>query len=188
MSVVWRPKSGQRGLTTSMRTTGARDYRTTSAASKCCLWSCVPAVARPCCCTCCYTELACESHSSSVRLPPDQFSLLELASSSRSQVAVWDARAAVPPDLGNDRPSAFAGVLRRRWRLLLGWRASRVRNGYVRRRRLPMAGAIAMSRWLRRASPTTRTSTYTLPPSGSWLGGGHGAGTYGGVSVRPSQA
>ena len=32
LSVVWWPKSGQRGLTASMRTTGAHDVRATSPA------------------------------------------------------------------------------------------------------------------------------------------------------------
>ncbi len=40
-----------------MQTTGAHDDRTTSAASKRCLRSCMPAVVRPCCCT----ELTCKS-------------------------------------------------------------------------------------------------------------------------------
>ena len=39
------------GLTTWMRTTGAYDDRTTSAASEGCLRSSMPAVACPCCCT-----------------------------------------------------------------------------------------------------------------------------------------
>jgi len=58
LSVARRPESGQRCLTTSMRTTGAHDDRATSAAtSKRSLRSCMPAVVRPCCCTFCCTEL-----------------------------------------------------------------------------------------------------------------------------------
>jgi len=48
---------GPSGLTLSMRTTGAYDKRTTSAASKRCPRSCTLAVVRPCCCTSCRTEL-----------------------------------------------------------------------------------------------------------------------------------
>jgi hypothetical protein len=71
-----------------MRTTGAHDDRTTSAASRRCLRSCMPAVVRPRCCTFCCTELTCKSQGGSVRFPPDQFSPPALASSSRSQVAM----------------------------------------------------------------------------------------------------
>ena len=73
-------------MTPSMRTTGAHDDRTTSAASKRSPRSCTSAVVRPCCCTFCCTELSGRSQGSSIRLPPDQFSSLALASSSRSQV------------------------------------------------------------------------------------------------------
>ena len=57
MSVVWRPKSGQRGMTTSMRTTGAPEDWSSSAGSQRCLRSCTRAVVRPRCCTFCCTEL-----------------------------------------------------------------------------------------------------------------------------------
>lgn len=71
MSVVWRPKSGQRGLTPSMRTIGASDDWTSSAASERCLQSSMSVAVRPCCCTSCCTDLtlSCQ-RSSSVRLSP----------------------------------------------------------------------------------------------------------------------
>ena len=92
-----------------MRTTGAHDDRTTSTASKRCLRSCMPAVVRPCCCTFCCTELTCKSQGSSVRLPPEQFSPLALASSSRSQVPTRTANAVARAACGG--PS-----VRVRWR------------------------------------------------------------------------
>ena len=60
----------------SMRTTGACDDRTTSAASERCPRSCMPAVVRPCCCTFCCTELTCKCQGSSVRLPGSAVRLL----------------------------------------------------------------------------------------------------------------
>jgi hypothetical protein len=62
------------GLTTSMRTTGARQVGTRSAGSQRCLRSCMRAVVRSCCCTSCCTELTSKSQGSSVRFR--QISLL----------------------------------------------------------------------------------------------------------------
>jgi hypothetical protein len=60
----------------SMRTMGACQVGTTTAASGRCLRSCMPAVVRPCCCTTCCTDLTRNCRSSSVRLPQATLSAL----------------------------------------------------------------------------------------------------------------
>jgi hypothetical protein len=75
-------------LTPSMRTTGARDERATSAARERCPRSCMPAVVRLCCCTYCCTELTFTYQASATGLSPTSLSQLVLASSSRSQRAM----------------------------------------------------------------------------------------------------
>ena len=86
-----------------MRTNGAYEDLTIPAACKASLWSYLPAVVCPCCCTFCCTRLTCKPQSSSARLPSDHFSSLALASSSRSQVA--PRAASVAACLACGRPS-----------------------------------------------------------------------------------
>ena len=61
-------------LTPSMRTTGAHDVRTTSAANTRCLRLCTPAVVRPPLLYVLLYGADCESQGSSAKLPPDQLS------------------------------------------------------------------------------------------------------------------
>ena len=65
-SAVWTLKRQLRCglLTTSMRTTGGHEDLIIPTACKGCLWSCMPAVVCPCCCTFCCTRLTSKPQSS----------------------------------------------------------------------------------------------------------------------------
>ena len=95
-----------------MQTTGVCQVGTSSPGSQRCLHSCMRAVVRPCCCMYCCTDLTLTRQDNSVRLPSATPALLALASSSRSQVPMWAARAAAR--LTWARPSVSV-----RWRPLL---------------------------------------------------------------------
>jgi hypothetical protein len=114
---VLTPPSGTqrahcRGMAIWMQTMGACQVGTTTAASGCCLRSCMRAVVRPCCYTSCCTDLTLTRQGNSVRLPPAMPALLALASSSRSQRAMRSTTTLILSGLRH----AAVGVL---WRPLV---------------------------------------------------------------------